>query len=139
MRPNKYARGFFISQFNPDHFKSAILFSNSQEFRDQIHEKSLQYASLYLALGKLNIVSDAFPNAIRATVHTKKDNKQIPLSLIPEEILFPWQGVPVVSESKKEETNSFQESTRIMRYWQTLKDPNTIAITPPVILNHYTI
>lgn len=99
-----------------------------EELRGQIHEKALQYASLYLAMGKLNIVSDAFPNALRATVHAKKDNKQIPLRLIPENVIFAWHGVPVISESKLEETKSFQESTRIERFFKVneMKDVKAV-------------
>lgn len=100
-----------------------------EEMQKRLHETAIEYASIYLAMGKLNIAEHSFPDALRATVHRKKKSQQFPMRLTNRDtIIFPWHGVPVISEKK---INNIPKNIRIMRYGQMLSEPDVKAIYRP--------
>lgn len=94
----------------------------------RISDAALDYASILLALSELKIVQRAYPNALRGTVHPK-DAAQLPLHLVNSHtVVFPYHGVPVVSEQKLHTTGSIRKATKIKRYYHLLEHEDAIAI-----------
>lgn len=102
-----------------------------REVFERINESSLEYASFSLTMSYLNCVGRYFPDALRATVHPK-DAAQIPLHLVNRSSqVFPYNGVPVVSESKLASAGSIKRATRILRYCDVLQHEDAIACFLP--------
>jgi pyoverdine/dityrosine biosynthesis protein Dit1 len=81
----------------------------------QLRKAAIQYASFLLTLTKNNVVTKVFSDCIRATVHPK-DAAQIPLHLVDRRsVVFPYNGVAVVSNSRLLRTGNLRHATRIMR------------------------
>lgn len=99
--------------------------------RERTREVAIDYTSFLLTMRRLNVVERNFPDALRATVHPK-NAPQLPIHLVNKHsVTFPYNGVPLISENKLERTGSFGKSTRIMRFFQMLEEPNVRAIYQP--------
>lgn len=86
----------------------------SKAFQEQLKYTTLRYAANLIALSELQIISRAFPNALRATVHPKPA-AQIGLHLTNEKSqVFPYHGVVLVSAKKLRETKSIRDSSTIV-------------------------
>ena len=91
-------------------------------------DASFDYASFLLAMQRLDVIQKAFPNALRATVHPK-DAPQLPIHLVNKSsAIFPYNGVPLVSERKLQSTGSLRKSTRIVRFYEVLRHPDSKAV-----------
>lgn len=97
----------------------------------RINNAALDYASFLLAISYRQIISNAFPDSIRGTVHLKKA-PQLPLHLVNKHShIFPYNGVPVVSARKLHTSSSFKQATRITRYCEALACESIEAIYRP--------
>ncbi len=100
----------------------------SQEITKQTYNTAVNYASFLLAMRRTRAIERAFPHAVRLTVHPKKA-PQIPIHLVNNRsIIFPYNGVPVVSEKRMEETKNIRQSTKIMRFADVLDFPSAKAV-----------
>lgn len=102
-----------------------------KDVRERITEASLDYASFALAMDFLQCIDAQFPDDLRATVHPK-NAPQIPIHLVDRSsIVFPYNGVPVISEDKLSRTGSLRRSARIIRYCDVLQYPEAKAVFLP--------
>lgn len=99
-----------------------------QEIREEMKLTAFEYASILLAMRKLELIKNAFPHSLRASVHNKA-TPNIPLNLINEStLIFPYNGIPVVRTNKFKRTNNIRKSTRIMRLYEIYKYPSATAV-----------
>ncbi|MEP7166610.1 MAG: L-tyrosine/L-tryptophan isonitrile synthase family protein [Candidatus Woesebacteria bacterium] len=95
---------------------------------DKIEYAALEYVSILLTLRKLNLISNAYPQAIRASVHCK-NTANIPLNLINDSTqIFPYNGIPVVKKLKFERNGNIRTSTTILRLFEIYKYSNATEV-----------
>lgn len=99
-----------------------------KDLLDRIREASLDYASFALTMSFLNCLERQFPGDLRGTVHPK-DWAELPIHLVDRKsVVFPYNGVPVVSEQRLSSTGSLRRSARIVRYCDVLQYPEAQAV-----------
>ncbi len=95
---------------------------------ERISQSALDYASFSSAMSALELIDRNFPGAIRGTVHPK-GAPHLPLHLVNRDsVVFPYNGVPVVSEERLRNTSSIRRSLRIMRFCDVLQHPDARGI-----------
>jgi pyoverdine/dityrosine biosynthesis protein Dit1 len=107
-----------------------ILKSNKKDkdLEESLYEAAIKYISIVLALKYTDIVYDAFPSAVRCTVHPKKA-PQIPLSLTNRDnLLLPYNGVATISREKIKNNNSFFRTLRTKRLVDVYSLNDVVAV-----------
>jgi hypothetical protein len=97
-------RGMFLNIPIPeyDYDDYADLISRPYEeipdwLQERTYQTAIDYASFLLTMRKVGVLTQTFPEAIRATVHPK-NAPQLPIHLVNKHsVTFPYNGVPVVS------------------------------------------
>ncbi len=98
------------------------------EVLHQTHGAMIRYASFLLAMSHFDLISAAFPNAIRATVHPKA-SPQLPLHLVNgHTLVFPYNGLPVISKSKWARRQDIRRAATIMRRFELAALPELSAM-----------
>lgn len=96
--------------------------------KDQLQNAAFEYASLLLAMRKLDVIKKTFPDAIRASVHSKA-TASLPLNLINNtSLIFSYNGIPVIRTEKYKRSHNLRKSVRIMRFYELYKYPNVTAV-----------
>lgn len=99
-----------------------------KNLKDQLQNAAFEYASLLLAMRKLDVIKKTFPNAIRASVHSKA-TASLPLNLINNtSLIFSYNGIPVIRTEKYKRSHNLRKSVRIMRFYELYKYPNVTAV-----------
>ena len=89
---------------------------------------AIRYSAVHLAMKKTNVVMEAFPSAIRCTVHPKAA-PQLPLHLTNQNNqLLPYNGVAAVSREALERGATLFQATRIKRLCDILAFDNVTAV-----------
>jgi pyoverdine/dityrosine biosynthesis protein Dit1 len=98
------------------------------EILSRSQETALGFASFLLTAQHTRIITRAFPNAIRATVHPKSA-PQIPLHLVNRNsVVFPYNGVTAVSRATWDSTGDLRSAIRTMRLYDALAQPGVSAV-----------
>lgn len=89
---------------------------------------AIEYCAIHLTLAHTDLVTRAFPSAIRCTVHPKAA-AQIPLHLTnPDNSLLPYNGIATVSLLEYQKGKSLFEALRVRRLCDVMTLPNVTAI-----------
>lgn len=95
---------------------------------DTLIDSAIKYASIHLTLKKTNLIQNAFPFSLRATVHPKPA-AQFPLH--PgnyKNDLLPYNGVPIVSRQSVGRDKLLFEVFKIQRLCDVLKNKHVQAV-----------
>jgi hypothetical protein len=93
-----------------------------------LEESAIRYTSLLLTLRETDLVSRAFPSAIRCTVHPK-NAAQIPLHLTNRNNqLLPYNGVATVSRSALERGQTLFNALRTRRLCDVLEYDDPVEV-----------
>jgi pyoverdine/dityrosine biosynthesis protein Dit1 len=82
-----------------------------REINLKAKDAALKYISLHLAMKYLNIFGRVFPGALRATIHPKPGQ----IGIAKRGNVFPWNGVPLVSQAEEKD---IWRNTEIMEFFR---------------------
>ncbi|MFA6535780.1 MAG: L-tyrosine/L-tryptophan isonitrile synthase family protein [Candidatus Babeliales bacterium] len=92
-----------------------------KQIKDRIDFATFEYAAILLTLRKLELIKKAYPQAIRASVHSKS-TASFPINLINDSTqIFPYNGIPVVRKTKFGRNGNIRTATTILRLYEIYK------------------